>query len=64
VSNDPRSPTSIARASDISALISALEDEYSLPGRAAGPLSTSLEWEEIKRRLTGIDPLAEEGCDR
>ena len=40
-SDDPRSPTGIVRASDISVLIATLEDEYSLPGRAAGPLSTS-----------------------
>lgn len=59
-SDDPRSPTSIVRATDIEALIAILEDEYSLPSRAAGPLSTSLEWEEIKRRLTGSDPLDED----
>lgn len=59
-SEDPRSPTSIVRAADVETLIAILEDEYSLPNRAAGPLSTSLEWAEIKRRLTGIDPLEED----
>ena len=59
-SDDPRGPSAIVRTRDVGALLAILEDEYSLPGRAAGPLSTSLEWEEIKRRLTGIDTLAED----
>jgi len=55
--DDPEGPIGRVRSAPDHELISALEYDYALPGRAAGPLSTSMEWEEIKHRLTGIDPL-------